>query len=89
MYVSWKPLTLTEARGFVLSYTVLYHENSRDAKRQIYDIIVPGSESSTVIGDLNPSSVYQVYVRASTSAGDGPYNNLPVIAQSMLLFSFS
>ena len=85
MNVSWNSLTLMEARGFTVSYTVLYQRISGDANRLISDIVVPGNKNSAIIGGLNPSSAYQVFVRASTSAGDGPYINIPVIAQSMLL----
>lgn len=89
MNVSWNSLTLTEARGFVVTYTVLYQRISGDRKRQISDIVVPGNESSAIIGGLNPASAYRVFVRASTLAGDGPYTSLPEIAQSMLLASTS
>ena len=85
MNVSWKRLTLIEARGFIVSYTVLYQRIAGDRKRQINNLLVPGNESSALIGDLNLSSAYQVFVRASTSAGDGPYTNPPVTVQSMPL----
>ena len=45
---------------------------------------VPGSETNALIGDLDPPSNYQVYVSASTSAGEGEFTSVPVVAQSKL-----
>ena len=76
MTVSWRPLTLTEARGFVSHYTVSYSPASQTAgrKRQadMTEVVVPGMESSMVIIDgLDPDTAYQVQVSASTGAGGG------------------
>ena len=47
-------------------------------------ITVPGSETSALIEDLSPSSSYQVFVNAATSAGFGESSSNLVIAQSKL-----
>ena len=72
MNVSWTLLTLEEARGFVISYTVSYKKDEGMAKRTTESVVVPGGEqSSVVIGGLDPGSSYLVSVSASTSAGTG------------------
>ena len=78
MVVSWRPLTLAEARGFVSHYTVTYSPQiiSGGRKRQAaMTMVVPGMDSnSTTITDLDPNTVYEVQVSASTGAGDGNFS---------------
>ena len=45
---------------------------------------VPGSETNALIGNLDPSFTYEVYVSAATSAGEGEYTSIPVVAKSKL-----
>ena len=45
---------------------------------------VPGNETNALIGNLDPPASYQVYVSAATSAGEGEYTNISVVAQSKL-----
>ena len=52
-------------------------------------VTVPGSQSSVVIGDLNPSNSYQVFVNAATSAEFGEYSSNLVVAQSKLTILIS
>ena len=56
-------------------------------KRQASNISVPGNESSALIGSLSPSQSYQVFVGATTSAGDGQYSSDPVIVPSKLTYT--
>ena len=84
MNVTWSYIPLSEAKGFILSYNILYERIADEGQRQTSNISVPGNESSALIGSLNPSDSYQVFVGATTSAGDGQYSNEPVIAQSKL-----
>ena len=78
MVVSWRPLTLTEARGFVSHYTVTYSPQiiSGGRKRQAAMMaVVKGMDSnSTTITDLDPNTVYEVQVSASTGAGEGNFS---------------
>ena len=78
MVVSWQPLTLTEARGFVSHYTVTYSPQiiSGGRKRQAAMMVeVEGMDSnSTTITDLDPDTVYEVQVSAATGVGDGNFS---------------
>ena len=69
--VSWTPLNLVEARGFISSYTVFY-DLVTSRKRQMSGgmKIVLGNESSTTIDGLENTD-YNVSVVASTVAGGG------------------
>ena len=69
--VSWDPLTPEQAWGFVTSYTISYTKEGEPQKRQTSEKTVPGSESSTVIEDLDPNQDYSVSVRGDTKAGAG------------------
>ena len=81
MNVSWDQIPLSEAKGFIVSYTVLYQTiNNVKRRRRLKFDAVPGNETSVLIGNLDPSNSYQVFVSATTSAGDGEYNINPVIA---------
>ena len=86
MTVSWRPLTLAEARGFVSHYTVSYSPAPQTAgrKRQAaMTEIVEGMDSSMVIIDgLDPDTAYQVQVSASTGAGVGAVSE-PVVGDPL------
>ena len=83
MNVSWNQIPLLDARGFIVSYTVLYSKiTTNKRRRQVMFVTVPGSETSALIGDLSPSHSYQVFVSAATSAGSGEYSSNPVVARS-------
>lgn len=69
--VSWMPLTLEEARGFIQFYTVMYEaEDSR--RRGVESIEVEPNKNSVVIGGLSIELSYSIFVSASTRAGMGP-----------------
>ena len=87
MNVSWNDIPLSEAKGFIVTYNVLYNKISTRRRRQVTLVSVPGSETHAVIGDLNPSSAYQVFVNAFTSAGRGDFSSIPVVAKSKLSFT--
>ena len=69
--VSWTPLNLVEARGFIRSYTVFY-DPITSRKRQLSGGMktVPENESSTIIDGIENRD-YNVGVVANT-VGDGP-----------------
>ncbi len=72
--VSWKPLTLSEARGFITFYIIEYYPFIVENKRQSLDIMrmdVSAFLSSTTIGGLDGKLDYIIQVSASTSAGSG------------------
>ena len=75
MLVSWTPLTLSEARGFVTFYTVAYTPVLNSRRRQVsqdtmYMNVSADSSSVTVVG-LDGSRAYSVQVLAGTRAGQG------------------
>ena len=75
MNISWSSIPLTQSRGFIRNYTITYQRVSRTAKRQTQSVSVPSSESSVVIGGLDPASAYTVSVGATTAAGPGEVQN--------------
>ena len=72
MVVSWIPLTLSEARGFITSYTVFYSPQVSRTKRQephTMQKTVSGDVNRTTIDGLDPNTVYDVQMSANTKAG--------------------
>ena len=69
MNVSWVPLNLVEARGFVQSYIITYTQSSSGTrrKRQAQTRQVNGSASYTVVGGLQPGVAYDVTVSGMTT----------------------
>ena len=70
--VSWIPLNLVEAQGFIRSYTVFY-DPITSRKRQLSGGMktVPENESTTTIDGLENTD-YNVSVVANTVVGQGP-----------------
>lgn len=69
--VSWLSLSLSEARGFVSSYTVAYQSGSNNFSLSAMYMSVQGNQTTVVIDGLNPDLTYHVKVWANTSAGAG------------------
>ena len=72
MVVSWIPLTLSEARGFITSYTVFYSPQVSKRKQQEPNTMqktVSGDINRTTIHDLDPNTAYDVQMSANTKAG--------------------
>ncbi len=73
--VSWKPLILSEARGFITFYNIEYYPSLNNKKRQapsdIMRVNASADSSSTTIDGLDEDLNYFVQVSASTSAGGG------------------
>ena len=69
MRVTWTPLTLAQARGFITRYSIqAIPTGSLYAKK---NQTVPGTHSTVIISDLDPQLDYCVRVWASTKAGVG------------------
>ena len=82
--VSWKNLTLSEARGFITSYIIEYYPLIIGNKRQSLDVMrmdVSALLSSTIIVDLDENLDYIIQVSASTSAGRGVVSS-PQVART-------
>ena len=72
MVVSWTPLTLSEARGFITSYTVFYSPQVSRRKQQEPSTMqktVSEDFNQTFIDGLDPNTAYDVQVSASTKVG--------------------
>ena len=86
MNVSWVPLNLVEARGFIQSYTITYMQTSSGSrrKRQMPMVQVNGSASFAVVGGLQPGIAYEVQVSGVTTQ-TGPSE----FEQSMKLYQIA
>ena len=74
MTVSWQPLSLSEARGFVLFYTIAYTPlllNSRKRQANTTYRNASADASSVSITYLDKDLQYRVVMSASTKAGTG------------------
>ena len=75
MLVSWSPLTLSEARGFVTHYTIAYtpvvNSRRRQASQDTLYRNVSADSSSVIIVGLDGNLEYSVQVSAGTIAGQG------------------
>ncbi len=82
--MSWKPLTLSEAHGFITSYIIEYYPSLNNKKRQapsdIMRVNVSADLSSVTIDGLDENLIYTVQVSAGTSAGGGVVSS-PQVAE--------
>ena len=72
--VSWTPLNLVEAHGFVQSYIITYQQASTGSrrKRQVQTQQADGRASSAIVGGLQPGVAYKVTVSGvTTETGPG------------------
>ena len=79
--VSWIPLTLEEAHGFIRSYAVTLTSDDRRKKRAVEVEEVPGDQTSVSFPGLDSNREYSVSVAAETAAGVG-VSSEPVSAPS-------
>ena len=70
MNVSWVPLNLVEARGFIQIYVITYEPASggNRRKRQLQEAQADASASSSIVGGLRPGVPYDVTVSGQTVA---------------------
>ena len=73
MLVSWTPLTLSEARGFITNYTVFYspqvNRTNQQEPNEIMQKTIRGDVNRTTIDGLDPNAAYDVQMSANTKAG--------------------
>ena len=84
MNINWSRIPITEARGFIQSYYILYEQND-NRKGEALSISVPATNSSVVIGGLDPGKTYRVSISASTNAGQGEFSSAVFVAGKILL----
>ena len=85
MNISWSLIPITKARGFIQSYFILYRQID-NRKRQTFSVSVPATDSSVVIGGLDPGKSYSVLISASTNAGQGAFTSEVVVEGKLLLY---
>ena len=71
MIVSWMPLTLEQAQGFITGYNISYQPIS-GVKRQAQSVRVPGDSVQISITGLEPAVSYTASLSAATAVGSGP-----------------
>lgn len=71
MNVSWVPLTIVEARGFLLPYIIFYTRanGSSNGSQEESMTSVPANQSNTVIDGLEAEVEYDVSVFGQTNTG--------------------
>ena len=82
MTIFWIKLTLVEARGYILNYTLVYYplQNTTQQNSIIMYKVVDSEFSSTTIDSLDANSAYIAQVLVNTTAGSGPLST-PVTIQ--------
>ena len=88
--VSWVPLTLEEARGFITEYTVTAQPaNTQRRQERTVTVSVPPSERMAMVEGLEHTLAYWVSVSASTAAGTSTNNSRVYVNQFGLGERFS
>ena len=85
MNISWSLIPITKARGFIQSYFILYQQID-NRKRKTLSVSVPATDSSVVIGELDPGKSYSVLISASTNVGQGAFTSEVVVEGKLLLY---
>ena len=70
MNISWSPLTLSQARGFV-DYIITYGPPG-SVQRQTQSKSLPINGTFATVSSLDSTATYTVLVRGRTIAGQGP-----------------
>ncbi|XP_063311672.1 receptor-type tyrosine-protein phosphatase S isoform X2 [Pelobates fuscus] len=70
--LNWLPPVMAERNGVITKYTIAYWVAGSPGNALELDL--PSSESSFLMSNLKPNTVYEVKIRAHTSKGPGPYS---------------
>ena len=95
MVVSWIPLILSEARGFITSYTIFYSPQVSRGKQQEPNTMqktVSGDINQTTIDGLDPNTAYNVQMSANTKTGSSCLSKVisaPVPDKGILFYAHS
>ena len=80
MFVSWRPIPLLRARGFITSYTIRYQAvSTRTRQDASLEVAVPGDRSNVTIGKLDQDLQYTLTVSGGTVAGDGELSEATIV----------
>ena len=72
MIVSFRKLTIVEARSLHVTYYISYSPSTSRKRVASRDVRVPDGSNSAVITDLDPNLDYDVNMYTTTSVGEGP-----------------
>ena len=81
MELFWVPLTLSEAQGFVTTYTVSYRQLTSSSESEVEETAI--RHNGTVVAGLQEDATYLVQVWASTTAGPGERSPVIVVQAFM------
>uniref|UniRef100_A0A8C5M382 Receptor-type tyrosine-protein phosphatase S n=1 Tax=Leptobrachium leishanense TaxID=445787 RepID=A0A8C5M382_9ANUR len=70
--LNWLPPVMAERNGVITKYTIAYW--LAGSLGNALELDLPSSESSFLLSNLKPNTVYEVKIRAHTSKGPGPYS---------------
>ena len=76
--VTWRRLSLVEARGIVTGYTVLYRP-SEQQRKQAQQLMVGPNEGVVIITGLVAEVVYSVSVQVATTGGMSVSDDITVL----------
>ncbi|XP_064407627.1 receptor-type tyrosine-protein phosphatase T-like [Halichondria panicea] len=83
VWVSWRPLSRSEARGFITNYTITYWRVGSNAANTSTITVSGEDASSAIIINLDPNSDYYFTVSAGTVQGVGNVSvAMVILAQS-------
>ncbi len=85
--ISWEALSLIEARGFVLNYTIYYHASItvNEPQANTMSITVDRNTTTITIDHLDEHLSYSVQISANNLAGHGVLS-LPLSVSSTSMF---
>ena len=69
---TWEALSLDDANGVIVNYTVCYTTNGNELNSCSTSRTTNNSTLSYTLTGLNEATTYVVAVKASTKIGDGP-----------------
>ena len=75
MLVTWDEVPERDRNGIILTYEVLY-EPQNTFGGQVMSMTRTSAELSLLLTGLQEFNIYNVSVRAYTSAGPGPYSDV-------------
>ena len=84
MDVSWRQLTLSEARGFVTFYRIAYTPTRRQASQDTMYVNASADSSNVTISGLNGELEYSVIVFAGNKAGAGKQSDVVIVQASTM-----
>ena len=79
MLVSWIPLNLVEARGFVREYIIAYKRTGGQKRQVEMSVVVNGNLTNATIDGLSSMSSYSVTVAARTGGGMGEFSQAATV----------